>query len=65
MPLTDYAYFDGRNLPRCTATPGPDDVAANRLMRRDTWECALPADHDRFPDRRHHPHSWVQTAEDE
>lgn len=65
MPLTDKAYFQGNDLPRCKAVPAKADVAANRAMRRDTWECTLPDGHEQFDDPRHHAHAWVQTAEDE
>lgn len=79
MPLTDRAYWpsdensprdkDGTplpyDLPRCMAKPTKADVKANRAMRRDTWECALPAGHAKFADPRHHPHAWVQTGEDD
>jgi hypothetical protein len=78
MPLTDRAYWPADensptdvngeplpyDLPRCTATPGKADVAANRAMRRDTWECALPEGHEEYDNPRHRPHSWVQTGED-
>lgn len=64
-PLNGFSYFDGENLPRCEATPDKDDVTANRAMRRDVWECALPAGHEDFPDPRHRPHSWVQTGEED
>ena len=65
MPLTDRAYFDGEDLPRCTAKPTKADIAAERLMRRDVWECALPQGHAKFDNPRHHAHSWVQTGEDD
>lgn len=65
VPLTDLAYFDGENRPRCKATPVKADIAARPAMRRDRWECALPAGHHGFDNPRHRPHSWVQTGEDE
>lgn len=65
MPLTDLARFDGEDLPRCKAIPGKADIEANRLMRRDTWECALPAGHDLYDNERHRPHAWVMTGEDD
>ena len=65
MPLTDHAYFNGKDLPRCAATPGTADIAADRLMRRDTWQCSLPAGHATFDNPRHHPHAWVMTGEDD
>ena len=65
MPLTDMAYFDGEDRPRCTAKPAKADVAATPAMRRDVWECALPAGHAKYDAPRHRPHSWVQTGEDE
>lgn len=65
MPLTDRAYFEGENLPRCAAKPTKADVAASRAMRHNTWECALPKGHEKFGNPRHHAHAWVQTGEDE
>ena len=65
MPLTDRAYFDGEDYPRCKAKPTKADIAADRAMRRDTWECTLPEGHGKFPDPRHRPHSWVMTQEDD
>jgi hypothetical protein len=64
MPLTDMAYFDGENLPRCTTTPAKADITVNGDLRRGQWECALPAGHGKFSDPRHRPHSWVMTGED-
>ncbi|HYN95402.1 MAG TPA: hypothetical protein VES42_16260 [Pilimelia sp.] len=71
MPLTDKAYWPGDtdreqgNYPRCTARPTREDRAGNRAFRRDTWECALPAGHEKFSNPRHVGHSWVQTGEDD
>ena len=71
MPLTNMAYWPGddsnppEDRPRCTAAPTKADVAANRAMRRDTWECTLWAGHTRDANQRLRPHAWVLTAEDE
>lgn len=71
MPLTDRSYWPGdddspaQDRPRCDAAPTEADVAADRAMRRDTWECSLWSGHEQDVNPRHHAHAWVQTAEDE
>jgi hypothetical protein len=71
MPLTDRAYWPGddenppEDRPRCKATPTRADVAVNRAMRRNTWECSLWAGHAKDPSPRYHEHAWVQTGEDD
>jgi len=64
VPLTDLAYFDGEDRPRCTFTPDTDDIAGNPLLRRGAWECTLPVGHEQYDNPRHHPHAWVQTGEE-
>jgi hypothetical protein len=61
----DMAYFDGRDLPRCTKRPTAAERNADRTLRRGTWECMLPAGHERFDNPRHHPHSWGLLEEEE
>jgi hypothetical protein len=61
MPLTDKAYYDGKDWPRCEATP--DEADLKTLYPHGIFECALPAGHEDFGAPRLQPHSWVQTGE--
>lgn len=61
--IGDRAHFAGEDHPRCTTTPKASEMRPDMRMAGGVWGCALPKGHERFPDPRHHPHSWIRTGE--
>jgi hypothetical protein len=62
--LTKWARFGGEDVPRCMQVPSQADIDDDKRFRRGKWECTLPKGHEKYDDRRHQPHSWVQSGED-
>ena len=66
--IHDFAHYDGRDWPRCQATPSRDEDKAQRQVApagvgvtlTGTLGCALPAGHEDFGNPRHQPHSWIR-----
>lgn len=70
-PVHDWAHYDGKDYPRCQAKPTKKEDQELRqiapvgtgLTITGTFGCALPKGHEKFPNLRHQPHSWIRIGD--
>lgn len=60
---SDRAHYDGKDHPRCKATPNKQDEQDRLELASGNWGCALPAGHGSFASLKLRPHSWIEVGE--